>query len=186
MRLLRRNALGIYAVYGAAIVSGLVVTPIVIHSIGTTGIRCLVVHRRHHDLPLAARLRCRARRSCGSRPRRGAAGPTDDLNALASTGLAIYAAIGAATLPLGAAIAWLVPWASGTPHHLVWDARVATLLVVLSLAARFPLGLFNNLLVAQQRWDLQNLGELRLDRALRARSSRCSCRATAGSCCSAR
>ena len=35
MRLLRRNALGVYAVYAAAIVSGLVVTPIVIHSIGT-------------------------------------------------------------------------------------------------------------------------------------------------------
>ena len=35
MRLLRRNALGMYAVYAAAIVSGLVVTPIVIHSIGT-------------------------------------------------------------------------------------------------------------------------------------------------------
>ncbi len=30
--------------------------------------------------------------------------------------------------------------------------------MVLSLALRFPLGLFNNLLVAQQRWDLQNLG----------------------------
>jgi O-antigen/teichoic acid export membrane protein len=44
------------------------------------------------------------------------------------------------------------------PHHLAWDARIATLLVVLSLALRFPLGLFNNLLVAQQRWDLQNLG----------------------------
>ena len=43
------------------------------------------------------------------------------------------------------------------PHDLVWDARVATLLVVLSLAARFPLGLFNNLLVARQRWDVQNL-----------------------------
>ena len=34
MRLLRRNALGVYAVYAAAIVSGLVVTPVVIHSIG--------------------------------------------------------------------------------------------------------------------------------------------------------
>ena len=35
MRLLRRNALGVYAVYAAAIASGLLVTPIVIHSIGT-------------------------------------------------------------------------------------------------------------------------------------------------------
>src|SRR5262249_43144201 len=34
VRLLRRNALGVYAVYAAAILSGLLVTPVVIHSIG--------------------------------------------------------------------------------------------------------------------------------------------------------
>ena len=34
MRLLRRNALGVYAVYGATIVSGLVVTPIALHALG--------------------------------------------------------------------------------------------------------------------------------------------------------
>ena len=34
MRLFRRNALGIYAVYAAAMVSGLIVTPIVLHAIG--------------------------------------------------------------------------------------------------------------------------------------------------------
>ena len=36
MRLLRRNALGVYAVYAAAIVSGLVVTPVVVHPPGNT------------------------------------------------------------------------------------------------------------------------------------------------------
>ena len=36
VRLLRRNALGVYAVYAAAILSGLLVTPVVIHSIGTS------------------------------------------------------------------------------------------------------------------------------------------------------
>ena len=34
MRFLRRNALGIYAVYGATIVSGLVVTPITLNALG--------------------------------------------------------------------------------------------------------------------------------------------------------
>ena len=34
MRLFRRNALGIYGVYAAAIVSGLLVTPIILHAIG--------------------------------------------------------------------------------------------------------------------------------------------------------
>jgi O-antigen/teichoic acid export membrane protein len=81
----------------------------------------------------------------------------DDLNEVASSGLAMYGAIGLVTLPVGIALAFIVPAAIGAPSDLVWDARVATLLVVLSLAARFPLGLFNNLLVAQQRWDLQNL-----------------------------
>ena len=37
MRYLRRNVLGVYAVYAVAVVSGLVVTPIVIHSVGTEG-----------------------------------------------------------------------------------------------------------------------------------------------------
>ena len=36
MRLFRRNALGLYAVYGAAVVSGLIVTPITLHAIGSS------------------------------------------------------------------------------------------------------------------------------------------------------
>jgi O-antigen/teichoic acid export membrane protein len=82
----------------------------------------------------------------------------DELNGFASAGLALYAAIGAITLPVGVGLAFAVPYMGHVPQRLVWDARVATLLIVLSLALRFPLGLFNNLLVAQQRWDLQNLG----------------------------
>jgi len=35
MRFFRRNALGIYAVYGVSIISGLVVTPILLGAIGT-------------------------------------------------------------------------------------------------------------------------------------------------------
>ena len=83
-------------------------------------------------------------------------------------------------------LAWLVPWAVGTPHHLVWDARVATLLVVLSLALRFPLGLFNNLLVAQQRWDLQNLGNFVATVLYAVLVAVLHAALAAGSCCSAR
>jgi O-antigen/teichoic acid export membrane protein len=156
MRLLRRNALGVYAVYAAAIASGLVVTPIVIHSIGKsafgvwTFIGALTIYLSVLDFGVGPSI---VRFGAEARGR----GASDELNSIASTGLAMYAAIGLVTLPIGVAVAWLVPWASGAPHHLYWDARVATLLVVVSLAARFPLGLFNNLLVAQQRWDLQNL-----------------------------
>lgn len=159
MRLLRRNALGVYAVYAAAITSGLVVTPIVIHSIGKPAfgvwsfIGAVTIYLSVLDFGVGPSI---VRFAAEARGR----GAHDDLNEVASTGLAMYAGVGLATLPIGIALAWVVPWASGAPHRLVWDARVATLLAVLALAARFPLGLFNNLIVAQQRWDLQNLGSL--------------------------
>lgn len=156
MRLLRRNVLGVYAVYAAAIVSGLVVTPVVIHSIGTSSfgvwsfIGSVTIFLSVLDFGVGPSI---VRFGAEARGRRA----DDDLNEIASTGLALYAAIGLVTLPIGVVLALIVPWAAGAPHDLAWSARVATLLVVLSLAARFPLGLFNNLLVAQQRWDLQNL-----------------------------
>lgn len=159
MRLLRRNALGIYAVYAASIVSGLVVTPIVVHSVGKpafgvwTLIGAYTIYLSVLDFgvgPAVVRYGAEAR----------GRGSIEDVNAIASTGLALYAAIGAITLPIGIGLAFVIPYAGHVPHNLVWDARAATVLVVLSLALRFPLGLFNNLLVAQQRWDLQNLGNL--------------------------
>ena len=55
------------------------------------------------------------------------------------------------------AFSWLVPQLVGAPDDLIWSARIATFLVVLAIAFRFPLGLFNNLLLGQQRFDLQNL-----------------------------
>lgn len=155
MRFLRRNALGVYAVYAAAIVSGLVVTPVVIHSIGKTAfglwavIGSVTIYLSVLDFGVGPSI---VRFGAEARGR----GATDDLNSIASTGLAMYAAIGLVTLPIGFALAWVLPLIVGAPHHLVWDTRVSTLLVVLSLALRFPLGLFNNLLVARQRWDLQN------------------------------
>lgn len=154
MRLLRRNALGVYAVYAAAIGSGLVVTPVVIHSIGTSAfgvwsfIGAVTIYLSVLDLGVGPSI---VRFGAEARGR----GASDDLNEIASAGLAIYGVIGLATLPIGLGLAALVPLVA--PRGLGWDAAVATLLVVLSLAARFPLGLFNNLLVAQQRWDLQNL-----------------------------
>jgi O-antigen/teichoic acid export membrane protein len=156
MRLLRRNTLGAYAVYAAAIVSGLVVTPVVIHSIGTPAfgvwsfIGSVTIYISVLDFGVGPSVVRFAAEAHGRRA-------PDDLNEIASTGLAMYAVIGAVTLPVGLVLAWIVPLAVGAPHNLVWDARIATLLVVVALALRFPLGLFNNLLVSRQRWDLQNL-----------------------------
>ena len=156
MRLLRRNALGVYAVYAAAIASGLLVTPIVIHSIGTKAfgvwsfIGAVTIYLSILDFGVGPSI---VRFAAEARGRQA----DDDLNAVASTGLVVYALIGLLTLPIGIGLAFAVPALVGAPHGLVWDARITTLLVVASLAIRFPLGLFNNLLVAQQRWDLQNL-----------------------------
>jgi O-antigen/teichoic acid export membrane protein len=156
MRLFRRNTLGIYATYAAAIVSGLVVTPIVLHELGkqTFGIWSFIgsitVYLMVLDFGVGPSI---VRFAAEARGRRS----PEDTNALASVGLALYGVIGVATLPVGLAIAWLVPELVSTPDDLVWPARISTFLVVLGIALRFPLGLFNNLLLGQQRFDLQNL-----------------------------
>jgi O-antigen/teichoic acid export membrane protein len=159
MRLFRRNVLGIYAVYAAAIVSGLVVTPVVLEQIGDEAfgiwsiIGAATIYLSVLDFGVGPTI---VRFAAEARGRRAPA----DVNAIASAGLALYAVIGAVTLPLGLGLAYALPLLVETPSELVWPARVATMLVVLSIALRFPLGLFNNLLVAQQRFDLQNLGSL--------------------------
>ena len=156
MRLFRRNVLGVYAVYAAAIVSGLVVTPILLDSIGDASfgiwsfIGAITIYLSVLDFGVGPTI---VRYAAEARGRRA----PEDTNALASAGLALYGVIGLVTLPVGLVVAWLVPVLVDTPDDLVWEARVATFLVVLSIAARFPLGLFNNLLVGQQRFDLQNL-----------------------------
>lgn len=156
MRLFRRNALGTYGVYAAAIVSGLLVTPITFHALGKEGfgiwafVGAVTIYLSLLDLgvgPSIVRFAAEAR---------GRQSP-EDTNVLASTGLTLYGVIGVATLPLGVGLAWLVPELIATPDDLVWPARISTLLLVLSIAARFPLGLFNNLLVGQQRFDVLNL-----------------------------
>jgi O-antigen/teichoic acid export membrane protein len=157
MRFFRRNVFSAYAVYGAAILSGLIVTPIVYHSIGKaalgvwTFIGGITIYLSVLDFGVGPSI---VRFSAAARGR----GADDELHEIASTGLAMYAAIGLITLPIGIAISILVPWLTSTPPHLVTDARISTFLVVLALALRFPLGLFNNLLAGNQRWDLQNLG----------------------------
>lgn len=156
MRLFRRNALGVYAVYAAAVVSGLVVTPIVLHAIGDEAfgiwavIGAATIYLSVLDLGVGPSI---VRFAAEARGR----GAPEETNELASVGLALYAVIGLVTLPVGAALSWFLPSLVETPPDLVWPARIATFLVVLSIAARFPLGLFNNLLVAQQRFDVQNL-----------------------------
>jgi O-antigen/teichoic acid export membrane protein len=157
VRFLRRNALGVYAVYGASMVSGLIVTPITLHALEDqvfgiwTFIGAITIYLALLDFgvgPTVVRFTAEAR---------GRRSP-EDTNRLASAALALYAGIGVVTFVAGLILAWLVPLLIDTPDHLVFETRLAAFLVTLSLTARFPLGLAYNLLGGHQRFDVQNLG----------------------------
>ena len=157
MRLFRRNVLGIYAVYAAAMVSGLVVTPILLDSIGTDAfgiwafIGGITIYLAVLDIGLGPSVVRFTAEAYGRRD-------PEEINRVASVALVLYAAIGVLTLVAGAVLSWFVPALIDAPEDLVWDARIATFLITLSLAVRFPLGLFYNLLGGRHRFDLQNLG----------------------------
>jgi O-antigen/teichoic acid export membrane protein len=159
MRLLRRNLVSTYVVYGAAVLSALILTPVIVHALGkeTYGlwafIGSITIVVALLDLgvgPSVIRFGAHAR---------GRNSP-EEINALASVGLVVYALIGMLSVVTGIVLAILVPYLISIPQHLVWPARAATVLVVAGIAASFPLGLFNNLLLGQQRYDLINLGSL--------------------------
>lgn len=155
MRLLRRNLVLAYGAYGASIVSGLVTVPIIVRALGKEGygvwafIGSVVVFFNLLDFGIGPSVV----RFAAAYRGRGTAGET---SGLASAALVLYGAVMVVVLPLAVGAAWLVPKALGVEGDLVWPARVATLLVVGTVVARFPLALPVNLLVAQQRWDVVN------------------------------
>jgi O-antigen/teichoic acid export membrane protein len=157
VRFPRRNALGVYAVYGASVVAGLVVTPIVLHELGTetfgiwSFIGAVTIYLAALDLGVAPSV---VRATAEARGRRS----TEEVSRLASVALAVYGLIGLLTLVAGVALAWAVPALVGAPDELTTETRLCALLIVLGLVARFPLGLFNSLLAGNQRFDLQNAG----------------------------
>src|SRR5262249_46410689 len=71
--------------------------------------------------------------------------------------LVVYAVIGAIAVLAGLIVAWVVPYLIDIPPSLDTPARIAAFLLVLAAAIEFPLGLFGDLLVAQQRYDVTNL-----------------------------
>jgi O-antigen/teichoic acid export membrane protein len=159
VRLLRRNLVSSYTVYAASLVSGLVVTPIVVHALGKTEygiwafIGSLAVYLGLLDLGVGPSV---VRFAAEQRGR----GAPEETSALASVGLVVYGVIGVFSVAAGIVVAFLVPVLIDVPDDIVSAVRVATLLVVAGVAARFPLGLFGNLLLGQQRYDIVNLGNL--------------------------
>ena len=159
MRLVRRNLVSTYVVYGVTVLAALVVTPVIVHALGKEAyglwvfIGSITVFVQLLDLgvgPSVVRFGAHAR---------GAQTP-EEISSLASVGIVVYAIIGAATVIVGVLLAVIVPYLISIPADLVEPARAATLLVVAGIAVRFPMGLFNNLLLGQQRYDVVNLGNL--------------------------
>src|SRR3954454_18756012 len=159
MRRLGRNLASVYAVYAVSIVSGLVVTLVALHHLGTEAwglwafIGSVTVFLNLLDLGMSSSI---IRFAAENRGRKA----PEEASALASTGLFLYTLCGAATAVVGVAVAFLVPVALDVPPDLEWPARAATLLVVAGLAAGFPLGIFGDLLLGQQRYDLVNAGNV--------------------------
>ena len=159
MRRLARNVATNYLVYAASIVSGLVLTPIIIGAIGVEAfgvwafILSATVVLRILDFGIAPTVVRHAAFHGGRDDRRAT-------SELASVGLLLYLGIGAIVVAVGLVLAWFVPSLVEMPADLRDPARVAAFLAVLTLGTELPLGLFGSLLKGRQRFDLLNLAAL--------------------------
>jgi O-antigen/teichoic acid export membrane protein len=155
VRLLRRNLISTYAAYAASIVSGLIVTPIVVHALGKEQfglwvfIGSMTVFLGLLDVGVGPAV---VRFAAFEHGRGG------DVGGLASAALSVYAVLAVVTAALSVGLAWLVPELIDVRDDLVWPARLATLLVAGGILLRFPFGLAQSLLAARQRFDVLNVG----------------------------
>ena len=159
MRLAARNIGSNYLAYGASVLSGLVLTPIIINALGKDGygtwifIGSVTTMLRLLDFgitPTVIRF---------TAIHRGRQDPTE-IDALASASLAIYLVLGLASLVAGLVIAWFLPDMITLSPDLVRPAQVAALIAVLTLGTQAPLGLFGSLLKGAQRYDVLNTGAI--------------------------
>jgi O-antigen/teichoic acid export membrane protein len=151
-----RNISTNYLVYGLSILSGLVLTPVIIDAVGTPAygawsfVLAATTILRLIDLGMTPTI---VRFSAFHRGR----GEVDEVSGLASTALAVYAVLGAVCLVAGLLFAWLLPALVSIPGELEGPARFAGLLAVWLIAVELPLSTFSSLLKGAQRFDLINL-----------------------------
>ena len=82
----------------------------------------------------------------------------DDIDALASTSLAVFVLLGLFSIAVGLVIAWFLPAMIDLPADLERPAQVAAVIATLTLGVQAPLGLFSSLLKGAQRFDVINAG----------------------------
>jgi membrane protein EpsK len=159
VRFLVRNLLGNYLVYGLSVVAAIVLTPVIVTSVGTEAygawafILSLTVVLRVLDFGIAPTV---VRDSAFLRGR----GELERIGELASCGLALYVVVGVVSLAAGLVLAWFVPSLVDLDPSLEGPARAAAVIAVVTLATELPLTLFGNLLKGQQRYDLYNAAAL--------------------------
>jgi O-antigen/teichoic acid export membrane protein len=159
VRFLRRNLLLVYGVYAAAIAVGLVTTPIAVHALGKTqyGLWTFVLGLTEYlnllDLGVSGSVIRYGAKYRGERA-------DEETNALASVALTVYALIGLLALVVGVVLVAVVPYLIDLPASLDGRARLVVALVALGFVFQFPLGLFGDLLAAQQRYDVMNVAAL--------------------------
>ena len=159
MRRAARNLTSNYLAYGASVVSGLVLTPVIIGAIGKEGygawlfIVSATTVLRLLDFGIAPTV---VRFTAYHRGR----SDEERINAIASAGMAVYLLLGAASVAVGLVIAWFIPDLINLSPDLVRPAQFATVIAVLTLGTQAPLGLFGSLLKGSQRFDILNISAL--------------------------
>jgi O-antigen/teichoic acid export membrane protein len=159
VRYLRRNVVLVYGVYAVTFVSGLVATPIIIGALGNEGyglwafVNAVVAFLVLLDLGLTPTV---IRFAAADRGR----GTTDETSRVASTALAIYAALALVATGVGLVLTALLPALIDVDESLVSAGRIAFVLALAGVVVRFPLGVATSLLAAQQRYDVINLAGL--------------------------
>ncbi len=159
MRRAARNLTSNYLAYGASVLSGLVLTPVIIGAIGKEayGAWAFIVSTttllRLLDFGIAPTVVRFTAYHLGR-------SEEDRINAMASAGMAVYLLLGAVSVAAGLVIAWIVPDLIQLSPELRHPAQVATVIAVLTLGTQAPLGLFGSILKGSQRFDVLNLSAL--------------------------
>ncbi len=157
MRTTSRNLASNYFAYGVSIVSGLILTPVILGAIGKEAygawafIISLTTILRLLDFGVTPTI---IRFTALHRGRQA----HEDINRLASAGLAVYLVAAAISVAAGLVLAWFLPSMIELSPSLQRPAQVAVLIAVIDLGTQVPLGLFGSLLKGVQRFDLLNTG----------------------------
>ena len=152
-----RNLGSSYLLYAASVISGLILTPVIIHAISKEGygvwvfIGSVTIVLRLLDFGITPTV---VRFTAFHRGRETG----EEVDALASTSMAAYLVIGVVSTVAGLVIAYFLPDMIDLPDDLRQPAQVAAVIVAFTLGIQAPLGLFGTLLKGANRFDVLNAG----------------------------